>query len=118
MKRFGCRIETWVRLICLMTCFLALAPIELSAQQATASVNGTVKDQSGAIIPGAKVTLRNLSTNVSRTVKTTKDGDYLFSLVPIGMYELAVEQTGFDKYVQSGIALQINENARQDVALK
>jgi hypothetical protein len=88
------------------------------AQQATALINGTVKDPSGAVVAGAKVTLRNAATNTPRTTTTNRDGIYQFSLVPIGTYELTVEQEGFDKYVHRGITLQINQNARQDVTLK
>jgi len=112
------RFYGWTIYVCLITLCVSLNPIRTFAQQATATVNGAVKDQSGAVVPGAKVTLRNLATNISRSTKSSKDGDYLFTLVPIGTYELAVEQTGFDKYVQSGITLQINANARQDVVLK
>ena len=96
---------------------IALGP-RLHAQQATAQINGTVKDPSGAVVVGAQVTLRNVNTNISRNTKSNKDGIYLFTLVPIGTYELAVEQQGFEKYVQKGITLEINQNARQDVSLK
>src|SRR5438270_14035908 len=75
--------------ICLLTFLSAIGGKPACAQQATASVNGTVSDPSGAIVAGAKVTLRNLSTNVARTVKTNKDGEYVFPSMPIGAYELA-----------------------------
>lgn len=87
------------------------------AQQTTALITGTVKDSSGAVIAGAKVTLTNASTNVSKDTVTSKSGDYLFTLIPIGTYQLTVSQSGFEKYVQKGITLQINQNARQDVTL-
>ena len=90
----------------------------LLAQQATALIAGTVKDTSGAIVVGAKVTLRNSQTNVARTATSDKDGGYEFNLVPIGPYELSVEQTGFDTYVRKGITLEINQNARLDVSLR
>ena len=90
----------------------------LVAQQATALLTGSVKDESGAVIVGAKVTLRNSQTNVGRTKITDRDGGYLFDLMPIGAYELTVEQAGFDKYVRKGITLEINQNARLDVALR
>lgn len=109
---------SYVRLF-LVVCLLALfTSLPASAQQATATVNGTVKDPSGALVPGAKVTLKNMGTNIARTIMSGKDGAYSFTLVPIGTYELAVEQSGFDKYLQRGITLQINENARQDIVLK
>jgi len=88
------------------------------AQQATAQITGTVKDPSGAVITGALVTLKNVGTNVGRTAKTGKEGDYLFTLLPIGTYELTVTQQGFEKHVQTGITLQINQYARLDVVLR
>ncbi len=87
------------------------------AQQTAALLTGTVKDSTGAVVVGAKVTLKNSQTNIAHTATTSKDGDYLFNSVPVGTYEVAVEQTGFDKYVRKGITLQINQNARLDVAL-
>ena len=88
------------------------------AQQATAQMTGSVKDPSGAVIPGAKVTLRNSSTNSVRNTIAGKDGEYFFTSVSIGTYELAVEQQGFNKFVQKGITLNINQNGRLDVVLK
>src|SRR5690348_17436310 len=52
--------------------------------QATARLTGTVKDQSGAVIAGASVTLTNEGTNISRTTKTDGEGNYLFALVDVG----------------------------------
>ncbi|HVO60023.1 MAG TPA: carboxypeptidase-like regulatory domain-containing protein, partial [Terriglobales bacterium] len=104
--------------ILVLTFLTAISGRPAYAQQATASVNGTVSDPSGALVTGAKVTLKNLGTNVARTVTTNKDGEYLFPSMPIGTYELSVEQAGFSKYVQTGITLQINENARQNVSLR
>ena len=95
-----------------------LAPERAFAQQATALLTGSVKDASGAVVVGATVTLRNSETNVARSVTSGKDGDYLFNLVPVGTYEVTVEQKGFDKYLRRGIILAINQNARLDVALR
>jgi hypothetical protein len=88
------------------------------AQQATALITGTVKDASGAIVVGAKVTLTNPQTNIERTKTTGKDGNYEFNLVPIGSYDLRVEQSGFDTYIRKGITLEINQNAKLDVPLR
>ncbi len=89
-----------------------------AAQQATALLTGTIKDPAGAVVSGANVTLKNSDTNVTRTATSNKDGDFLFTLVPIGTYEVQVEQEGFNKYVRKGITLQINQNARVDVTLQ
>ncbi|MGB6385801.1 MAG: carboxypeptidase regulatory-like domain-containing protein [Terriglobales bacterium] len=105
------------RIFCVAVC-LALSSAGAKAQQATALIAGTVKDASGALVTGAKVTLKNSDTNIARSATTNKDGDYLFTLVPIGAYELTVEHQGFDKYVHKGITLEINQNARLDVSLQ
>jgi len=67
----------------LFACLLALSTFA-NAQQATAQVNGTVKDPSGAVVSGAKVTLKNSDTGAGHTTTTNEDGIYVFTLVPIG----------------------------------
>lgn len=89
-----------------------------AAQQATAQITGTIHDPSHAVVVGAKVALRNSNTNVKRSMISDKDGNYLFTLVPIGTYEFSVEQAGFIKYLRTGITLEINQNAHLDVDLQ
>src|SRR5579871_2847662 len=67
---------------------LLVSAQNLTAQQAGALLTGTVKDSTGAVIAGAKVTLKNSDTNVGRTIESNKGGDYLFPQVPIGTYEV------------------------------
>src|SRR5882672_732173 len=98
--------------------FLFLLIVSGSAWgQATARLTGFVKDQSGATVAAATVTLTNQGTNISRTTTTDSDGSYLFSLVEVGSYLLTVEHVGFKKNVQSGIKLEVNQNGRLDVTL-
>lgn len=97
---------------------LFLASLPLIAADVTATLTGTVRDTSGAVVPGALLTLTNTQTNTSQTSKTGPDGAYFFTSVPVGSYRLIVEQVGFRKYVQEGIVLQVNQAAKQDVALK
>lgn len=103
--------------------FLAVCTIfgigtEAAAQQATAQLSGTVKDATGAVVQGVKVTLKNTNTNVARTTTSDRDGDYLFTLVSIGNYELTAEHTGFSKFLRKGITLDVNQNGRLDVTLQ
>lgn len=100
------------------TCLVLSCGETLFAQQATALLTGTIKDSSGAIVPDAKVTLKNFDTNVGRTANSDKEGGFLFTLIPIGAYEVDVELAGFKKYVRTGIKLEINQNARLDVVLQ
>lgn len=88
------------------------------AQEATATIRGTIKDPSGALVAGATVTLANTKTGISRQTSTGGDGNYLFTLVGIGSYSLSAAASGFRKFVQNGIVLEINQNARQDVTLQ
>src|SRR5258708_2487150 len=87
-------------------------------QQATAQLGGKVTDSTGAIVVGAEVTLRNSQTGISRKTTSNNDGEYLFTLVPIGNYEIVIKQQSFQSYQQKGITLEINQNAKVDVALR
>ena len=84
-------------------CLLVFCGEKVDAQQATALLTGTIKDSTGAVVPGAKVTLKNSDTNIARNVNSDKNGDFLFTLIPIGKYEVDIEKSGFSKYVRNGI---------------
>jgi hypothetical protein len=99
-------------------CLVVFCEQRMAAQQVNALLMGTIKDRTGAVVSDAKITLKNSETNVARTVASNKDGDFLFTLVPIGTYEVQVEQEGFSKYVRKGITLEINQNARLDIVLQ
>ena len=89
-----------------------------SAQSTTGSISGTVLDAQQAVVPNATVTARNTDTGLSRTNQTDGEGRYNFVNLPIGAYEVTVEAANFSKYVQTGITLDVNQNAAVDVALK
>lgn len=103
--------------ILILTSVLCLAASGTAAE-ITATLAGTVKDSSGAVVVGAPVTLTNTKTNESRDTTTGKDGSYVFELIPIGTYQVSVQQPGFEKYVRTGITLQVNQAAKLDVVLK
>src|SRR6185437_535932 len=88
------------------------------AQFTTASLGGTVTDATGSAVPGAKVTVRNRDTDLTRSVATSADGAYLFPLLPIGSYRLTVEKQGFSQYSQEGIVLTVSQAATQNVSLQ
>src|SRR5438477_2341291 len=76
--------------------------------QATAQISGTVKDQSGAVLPGVEVTVTQTETSASRTAVTNETGSYVLSNLPIGPYRLEAGLPGFRTYAQTGIVLQVN----------
>jgi hypothetical protein len=79
---------------------------------------GTVTDPSGAVVPGAKVVLRNANTGLSRQTVTDSTGDYEFLVVPVGQgYSVEVEARGFRKASRSDIKLLVNQDYRADFRL-
>jgi len=84
---------------------LLLAPYAVHAQGTTATLNGTVTDPVGAVIPSAAVTLRNSASGDVREGKSNGSGDFTFSAVPVGDYEINVTTPGFQQFKESGIHL-------------
>jgi len=98
-----------------LLCFTATAVL---SAQGTAQIHGTVKDASGAAVPGAEVKATQTETGVSRTVNSGADGGYVFTNMPTGPYQIEVTKQGFSKAVQTGIALQVNTDPLVEIALK
>jgi hypothetical protein len=90
----------------------------LSAQSTGGRIRGTVTEQSGGAVVGATVTLINTGTNVARQMVTGGSGEYLFLEVPVGTYEISVNQTGFKKFVRKGITVDLNAVVGVDIPLQ
>jgi outer membrane receptor protein involved in Fe transport len=97
-------------------CF-CLAPLA-TAQTVTGTLQGTVSDANGAVIPGAEIVIRNVETGQERTLKTNGEGFYLASFVPLGRYNVSVSQAGFTKAVQEDIEITLNQTRVLDFSLK
>src|SRR5216684_5589784 len=78
--------------------------------QATAQISGTVKDQSGAVLPGVEVTAAQTGTGISRNAVTNETGSYVLPNLPVGPYRIEAALTGFRTFVQTGIVLQVNSS--------
>src|SRR5574340_1238065 len=88
----------------------------MSAQTSTASVSGTVRDQTAAVIPAANVVLSNADTGLSWRTSTNVAGVYIFPAVPPGAYRLTVEFAGMQKY-EATLTVQVQQNAVIDPTL-
>ncbi|HZT28886.1 MAG TPA: TonB-dependent receptor [Bryobacteraceae bacterium] len=100
----------------LLVCFGL--PACLSAQVLpVGSVDGTVKDPSGALLTGIQVTLRNVDTGVSRNTLTNESGYYFFPLVNPGTYDVSAEKTGFKKGSQQ-VVVRTGIRATADFSLE
>jgi hypothetical protein len=88
-----------------------------SAQSTGGRVRGTVMDPSGSAVAGAKVLLANEANGTERDSTTSATGEYIFLEVPVGSYQLQVDQTGFKKYVRKGVLVNLNEVVGLDISL-
>src|SRR5262245_28625960 len=86
--------------------------------QATAQVSGTLRDQSGAVLPGVEVTATQTDTGISRTAVTNETGSWVLPNLATGPYRLEATLPGFRTYVQTGIVLQVNSNPVINVVLE
>ena len=97
---------------------LVLSSPTLAFAQAGGSIAGTVKDQSGGVIPGATVTLTNRALGTLFTATTDGQGLYAFPNVPVGRYDLAVNLEGFKPLLRLGLAVDINSRRQADATLE
>lgn len=99
-----------------LTLLLAFGVSVARAQYTTGTIQGTVFDPNGAVVPGATVTLRNLSTNATRTYKTGPNGIYLFPALVPGPYEVSATASGFS-HVTVRISAIASETLTQNLKL-
>ena len=83
----------------------------------TAQISGTVRDESGGVLPGADVTVTQTETSFTRSVITDENGNYTLPNLPIGPYRLQVTLSGFRSYQQTGIVLTVAANPTINVTL-
>jgi len=94
------------------------AGVSSSAYAQNAQITGTVKDQSGAIIPGATVTSRNVDTGFLRTAVSDGSGEYRLVSLPPGRYAVSTELSGFSTETRPDIVLIIDQTAILTFVLK
>ncbi len=88
------------------------------AQTSTATILGTVTDNSGAVIVGAQITATNTATGFTRSAASDKAGSYELTFLPVGSYKVEVKHQGFQTFVRSGVVLELDRNARIDAMLQ
>ena len=104
-----------VLLAALLAIFL---PMYAAAQSVSGTILGTVTDSSGSIIPGAKVTIVNEGTGLTRTVQSDANGEYTAPSLPTGHYTVITEMTGFKTTTLSNIELGVDQRARLNMKLE
>src|SRR5580704_929040 len=105
-------------LVCLLGALFVLSGPGVHAQTFRGTILGSVSDSSGAAVPGASVTIKNLDTGLTRTVATSDDGSYSAPELPIGNYSVSVEKAGFKTGVVTGIRVEVSTERRADIVLQ
>src|SRR6266496_3532284 len=88
-----------------MLWFMAAAPG--AGQIATATVSGSIRDETGAALPGSTITVKNIATSVTRGTTSDAEGRYRVSALEPGEYEVRAERGGFKTAVQKGVVLTV-----------
>ena len=114
----GGNLQKWLCAICVFAVMAVLAVSRLHAQASTATIVGTVTDQSGAQIPGATIQVRNIGTGASQNVLTDEQGRYRVPNLNIGNYEMEATLTGFQTVVRRGITLTVGSEPVIDFSLQ
>ena len=96
---------------------LASLALPMYAQQVLGTLSGSVTDPSGATVSGAKITIRNLSTGLTRTIESAGSGEYAFQDLPSGSYSVDVMQAGFEEQKYPTVLVQGNRTASLPVKL-
>jgi hypothetical protein len=97
---------------------IALGSGLIFAQGSTAAITGTVKDSTGAVLPGTAVTVKHLDTGLTRAAQADADGNFTISSLPVGAYEVTAEKMGFRREVRRGIDLAVAQEADVDMILQ
>src|SRR5215216_2209613 len=111
-------MRRWCFTLCCLTLFaLPFATATATAQETTATVAGTVTDQSGGVLPGVSVSLKHLATGRVSDGITGAAGGYVVSALPIGAYEVTFTLSGFQSRTVRGVVLNVNDRVQVDASL-
>jgi hypothetical protein len=103
--------------VSLLVAIVFLLVGSVHAQQITGSIVGTVKDQTGAVVGKTSVKATNVDTGFSRSAPTNSYGEYRIDYLPVGKYNVNVDATGFERFVQQNLSLNVDQVLTVDIAL-
>src|SRR5262249_14415530 len=92
-------------------------PFLLIGQKITATISGAVYDSSGAVIPGARITILNKGTGITRTLQADPQGRYDAPDLRLGSYEVQVEAPGFQREIRTGVTLTVGQHTVINITL-
>ena len=109
---------SFIAACCIIALMFVMSPAARLSAQTFGNISGHVADSTGAVIPDATVTLTNVGTSGKRTTLTTQAGDYTFTAVPVGVYNIQATHAGFKTAASNNVALQIQQSMRLDFTLE
>ena len=116
MIRHAC---TWTtRVLCLLLLASLATPATSLAQSVSGTLLGTVKDNSGGVLPGVTVAVTNEGTGLSRSLVTDENGNYSAPQIPTGTYSVSAELSGFKKTTKTGVRVGVDQRVRIDLDLE
>ena len=110
--RFFCARCSWALAVLMLVGF-----VQIQAQQITGSIVGTVKDSTGAVVNAATVKATNVDTGFTRSAPANGYGEYRIDYLPVGRYTVEVEATGFERFVQENIVLNVDQTLTVEITL-
>ncbi|HTL42900.1 MAG TPA: TonB-dependent receptor [Vicinamibacterales bacterium] len=117
MSRKHRRVFRVATLLSVLGAFGAV-PALAQSQAVNGTIEGTIKDSSGGMLPGVTVTIQNLDTGESRVIVTDAKGLFRAPLLPLGSYKVAAELSGFKKYEQTGIPINAGASAVVNIVME
>src|SRR5262245_29778468 len=115
-----CMANRSLSLIALIALVGSLAAMvdNASGQTTSATLSGAVRDVAGSVVPGAKISVRNIQTGATRESAADTQGRYVLTNLEPGSYELRAEQSGFKRAVRSGLILTVGASVVADLTLE
>ena len=102
----------------LLSALILCFSIVSSAQTFRGSIQGTVTDPNGAVVPAADVTINSPDTGLTRTTQTDSEGSYLVSELPIGTYQVMVKKSGFSDVAVKNVKVEVSATTFREPTLK
>src|SRR5256712_5514122 len=118
VMRPGVSVYVLGRFVAAIVALIAFGTCLSFAQTSTATILGTVKDASGALVPGVSITVKHTESGLTRSVVSGERGAYTVPLLPVGAYEITTTMPGFKQLVRSGINLVVEQEAVVDLTLE
>ncbi len=106
-------LRPWLFVVTLLIAFVS----SLNAQQITGSITGSVKDDTGALVPNATIKATNAGTGFTREAKSDSEGAFNIQYLPVGDYTVTVEAPGFKKFLQQNVAIAVDQKQALNVTL-